>query len=58
MQAHSEGLQVGRTSRVDERMVYKLRVKVIDNCGFVQRPTKNGVMDILGMQKESSKGEG
>ena len=37
---HSEGLQVGRPSRVDDRMVERLRAKVIENCGVSQHPTK------------------
>ena len=49
--AHSEGLQVGSPSRVDDSMVDKLRAIVIDNCGVVQTPTKKIVMEILGMER-------
>ena len=36
-------------------MVEKLRAKVIENCGVVQYLMKNVVMEILGMERDSSK---
>ena len=55
--AHSEGFQMGRPSRVDVSMVEKLRAKIIENWSVVTHSTKNIVMWILGMEKESSKCE-
>ena len=54
---HSEGFKVGSTFRVNDNIVGVIRTKVIENCGAVQHPIKNVVMDILDMEKESSKGK-
>ena len=48
---------MGRTFRVNDNIVDMLRTKVIENCGVFQYPTKFFVMDILEMEKESSKFE-
>ena len=55
--AHSEDLQVGRPSRFDDIIVDRLRTKVIENCGIALHSTKKFVMEVLGREKESSKGE-
>ena len=48
---------MGRTSRADDSMVERLRAKLVKNCGIARHPNSNAVMDILSIEKKSSKGE-